>query len=98
MSLKRTELLFFFAGLLPVVLIASFINQYGVNVPYGDDWALLPLFEKWSSEGPTFAPLWAQHSEHRIVIPKLIYLAFAYCTHWNLRAEMLFSLLLCVAT
>src|SRR5205814_10713804 len=35
------------------------------------------------------------HNEHRIVFPKLLFLAFARFTHWNLLGEMYFSVLLC---
>ena len=86
------------AGLSPILLMAVLIHCYGVNVPYGDEWSLTPLFQHWNSGQAGFAELWAQHNEHRIVVPKLVYLAFAYGTHWNLRAEMFFSLFLCVLT
>ena len=85
-------------GLAPLILIVVLIARYAVNVPVGDEWALVPLFEKWHSHQLTFADLYQQHNEHRIVVSKLIFLAFAQLTNWDLRAEMFFSVALCVLT
>ena len=81
-----------------MVLIAAIINRYGVNVPYGDEWSLLSLFGKWESQQLTFANLFAEHNGHRILIPRLIYLALIQLTHGNTKSEMFFSLFLCVLT
>ncbi len=37
------------------MLIAAIINHYGVIVPYGDEWSIVSLFEKWESHQLTFA-------------------------------------------
>jgi len=81
-------------ALLPFAALVRLISDYGVNVPYGDEWTLLPLFAKCHDHQLTLADLFRQHNEHRIVFPKLIYLAFANWTHWNVKAEMFFSVLL----
>lgn len=88
----------FLIAILPIAVIIRLIDEYGVNVPYGDEWSLIPLFSKWNDHQLTFADLFRQHNEHRILVPKLIYLAFAQLTHWNVRAEMFFSVLLCCGT
>lgn len=85
-------------GISPPILLIAWINRYAINVPFGDEWALVPLFEKWSNGQLTFRDLYQQHNEHRIPIPKLIYLAFAELTNWNLRAEMFLSVGLCGVT
>ncbi|HEV3410193.1 MAG TPA: hypothetical protein VG095_07855 [Chthoniobacterales bacterium] len=86
------------AAVAPAILLLGWINRYGINVPVGDEWALVPFFEKWRNHQLTFADLYRQHNEHRILVPKLIYLAFADLTNWNLRAEMFFSATLCAGT
>lgn len=88
----------FLLAIAPVILLLLWINHYAVNVPLGDEWAMVPLFEKWDSHQLTFHDLYQQHNEHRIPIPKLIYLAFALLTNWDLRAEMFFSVALCAGT
>ena len=98
-SLKRgPNAALFLIAILPVAIIVRLISDYGVNVPYGDEWSLIPLFSKWNDHQLAFADIFRQHNEHRIFFPKLIYLAFAQLTHWNVRAEMFFSVLLCCGT
>lgn len=88
----------FLLAIAPAISLLGWISHYAVNVPLGDEWALVPLFEKWDSHQLTFHDLYQQHNEHRIPIPKLIYLAFAQLTNWDLRSEMFFSVALCAGT
>jgi hypothetical protein len=88
----------FLLAITPAILLVGWIKHYAVNVPFGDEWALVPLFEKWHNHQLSFADLYHQHNEHRLLLPKVIYLAFAQFTHWNVRAEMFFSVVLCAAT
>lgn len=90
--------LVFALALLPMVLVAVIVNRYGVNVPYGDEWSILSLFEKWKEQQLTLAGLFAEHNGHRILIPRLIFLALIELTHGNTKAEMFFSLFLCILT
>jgi hypothetical protein len=85
-------------ALLPIAAIVRLISRYAVNIPWGDEWSLVPLIRKFYEHQLTLADLSRQHNEHRIVIPKLIYLGFAGWTHWNVVAEMFFSVLLCCAS
>jgi len=81
-----------------MVLVAVIIHRYGVNVPYGDEWSILSLFEKCEAGQLTFAGLFAEHNGHRILIPRLIFLGLIELTHGNTKAEMFFSLFLCGLT
>jgi hypothetical protein len=92
------DLILFFLALLPAAFIVRLVAVYGVNVPFGDEWALLPLFGKWGEHHLSLADLFRQHNEHRILVPKLIYLGFVQLTHWNTKAEMFFSIVLCGLT
>ncbi|HEY2125411.1 MAG TPA: hypothetical protein VGG94_08115 [Chthoniobacterales bacterium] len=95
---RALNLALFLVALFPAALVIRLIAEYGVNVPFGDEWAMIPLFAKWHDHQMTLADLFRQHNEHRIFFPKLIYLAFAQLTHWNLRGEMFFSVFLCGLT
>lgn len=94
----RLNRLLFFLALLPMVLVASIINHYGVNVPYGDEWSVLTFLGRWDLGQLTFADFYATHNGHRILVPRLIYLALAQLFQGSLRAEMFFSLCLCTLT
>jgi hypothetical protein len=61
------------------------ILHYGVDFHFIDEWDpdIGGVFVKELQHQLTFADLIAQHNEHRIFIPRLIYLAINPFTHWN---------------
>jgi hypothetical protein len=38
-----------------------------------------------------FADFFAQHNQHRILFPRLIFFGLGRLTHWNIRAELFVS-------
>src|SRR3954469_19358591 len=77
-------------ALWPVALILGVI-RYGVNVPFWDQWELVPVFEKYHQGTLTLLDLAALHNEHRVLFPRMIDLSLAVLTKWNIRAELLVS-------
>src|SRR6476620_11548249 len=80
--------LLFLVALVPMVFIGVIIDRYGVNVPYADEWTNLLRVEKWDTGRLTFDDLIRPHNGHRILVPRLIFLAFAEMAHGNVRGEM----------
>ncbi|HEV2095422.1 MAG TPA: hypothetical protein VGQ82_02860 [Chthoniobacterales bacterium] len=78
--------------------MVALISRHGVNVPFWDEWSLVDLFEKAHAHRLSFADFFAQNNEHRVVFPKIVFLALEHFTHWNTRAEMFFSVFLCALT
>jgi hypothetical protein len=74
--------------LLPVGLGFFYVYLFGVNVPMWDDWAMVPVFEKYFSGTLTFSELFAQHNEHRIFFPRITMLFLGLLTKFNTLAEM----------
>jgi hypothetical protein len=70
------------------------VVHYAVNVPYGDQWELVPLIQKLRQGNLGFAELFAPHNEHRIFFPRLIMLLLASLTRWNTVVEMVVSIAL----
>jgi len=68
--------------------VLVYIAVYGVNVPYWDDWEFVSLLKAYGAGDHWVAKLYAQHNEHRFLFPKLLFLALAKLTSWNLKAEM----------
>ncbi|MGB8352286.1 MAG: hypothetical protein WCD79_00205 [Chthoniobacteraceae bacterium] len=65
------------------------VNRYGVDFPYYDQWeGVGALFVKMNAGTLGFADFFAQHNEHRILFPLLIFYPLARLTHWNVRAEL----------
>ncbi len=78
-------------------LIAAFYF-YAVDLPVWDEWwGFVPLLQKYFSGTLQFADFWAQHNEHRIVLPKLLLLGLAmvsdYDVRWDMAASIVFALL-----
>jgi hypothetical protein len=81
-------------ALLPLVFLFWVITRYAVDVPYRDQWELVPLLEKMVHGRLTLADLWAQHNEHRILFPRIIMLALARATGWNTYYELAVNVIL----
>jgi hypothetical protein len=75
--------------LAPPLLIGILIFKNGVDYPVVDEWdGTAPLFEKMANGTLGIADFFAQHNEHRIFFPRLIFFVLGCLTHWNIRAEL----------
>ena len=57
----------------------------GTNAPYADEWEFVPALV---GAEPALPWLWQQHNEHRMVLPRAVYLLLFKLTH-DFRAGML---------
>lgn len=73
-----------------------FITLYGRNLPYADDFILLPIVG--GLEPFTWGWLWQQQNEHRFPIGRGIFFLLAQATHLDSRAGMVVNALLLSAT
>jgi hypothetical protein len=80
----RFATLLYGAAIAPPLLVAWAVAKHGVNVPWWDDWQFLPLLVASLSGKPYAHLLWAQHNEHRPLLPNFVMLTLARWTHWNL--------------
>ncbi len=78
------------------LLLTYFVLTYSVDIPFLDDWEMIPVLT--GVQPVTLDWLWAQHNEHRIFIPRLIYLAVVKLGSYDFRAGAVFDLLLLSAT
>lgn len=77
---------------LPFLLLVCLVAHYAVNVPFWDQWELVPLLEKMHNGTLGFADFFAQHNEHRLFFPRIAMIVLAWATHWNTHYELVFSL------
>ncbi|NLH39980.1 MAG: hypothetical protein GX445_07970 [Elusimicrobia bacterium] len=77
--------------LLPPVIVACLINIYGVNVCQGDQWAIVPFFEKFFTGTLHIRDLLLFHNEHCIFFPRLFMLLSAKVFHYNTMFELFLS-------
>jgi hypothetical protein len=82
----------------PAIFTFELVRRHGVNVPCADEFTLAPLLVKAHAGAVTFSDLFAQHNEHRCLVPNLFFIAFAHFARGDVRAGMIFSVLLCGVT
>jgi hypothetical protein len=75
----------FLLSCIPVLALAVLMARYAFDVPYYDDWAMLPLIEECLGGRIPWAGLIARHNEHRPVLSKVVLLLVAIPTRWQLR-------------
>jgi hypothetical protein len=92
-SLKISHWYWLAALIPPAVLVAALVRWF-VNVPYLDQWWLLPLIAAQREGRLTFDLIWHQNAEHRLFFPKLIMLELARWSAWDLRWEVAVNLAL----
>lgn len=71
----------------PMIACAALTARYGYDVPYWDQWWLVPVVAKAFGGDLALADLWLAVNEHRVFFPNLLTVALARLTRWDLRYE-----------
>lgn len=72
------EWLIYGLALIPLLILIRYVIRYGVDIPWYDQWKFLPTLEKFFQGRLAFHDLWQQHNEHRILFPRIVFLALAF--------------------
>ena len=67
----------------PVYFLITIVNKYAVNIPFWDMWNWIYLIEKYYSGELNIFDFLIQHNEHRLFVPKLIFLPIALIGKWQ---------------
>jgi hypothetical protein len=86
------------ACLVPVAAVAIGISLLGVNIPYVDQFRFVPLLARAQANALSIADLVAQNNENRPFFPRLIWLALAGVSRYDVRLELWTSLLIAICT
>lgn len=97
-SPERRSIWVVVAAGVPAVLYLVYILHYAVNVPYGDDWGIIPIVDAGAHGHLTLALLWAQTGDTRMFLTRLFFVAFGDVDHLNEKSIMLFSAALFIAS
>ncbi|XGV98606.1 MAG: hypothetical protein ACAF41_06640 [Leptolyngbya sp. BL-A-14] len=89
-----TSIFLLICYLVPFAFLLWFVINFGVNVPYSDQWSSVDLFQEIGSGRATFQTFFAQHNEHRILFPRLISSALAFASGWNILWELYCNIVL----
>ncbi len=82
----------------PAAIVLCLVLSYGVNIPYSDQWDFIRYLTLLQNGRLRVADLFSLHNEHWMVFPKLVMLALAGVTRWNVVAEMLAGVALAAAS
>lgn len=63
-------------------------SAYSLDFPFADQWDMVPLIEKALNGHFVLRDYWAQHNEHRLLFPRLLMLAMALLSDWNVYWEL----------
>lgn len=79
-------------AIVPALCLGLLVYQYGVNLPFWDQWDTPgKLIVEASQQSLTGEQWMRQHNESRTLFPNLVFLSLAHLTHWNTRWEMLLT-------
>ncbi|MEY2575596.1 MAG: hypothetical protein QOF80_1083 [Verrucomicrobiota bacterium] len=96
---RRTVLiLIWIVALIPMVHLTYLVRHYAVEVPTLDDWEMAPLIVDAHTGHLKWADIFAQQQEGRTILPKLIFILSAAGGHWDVRDQMLLSVVCCWLT
>ena len=97
-TLMKKILWLFTLYLIPVLVLIGFVANFSVNVPIDDEWRLASFFAKIAGGKVTFNDVWALHSNHRIVFPKIMMAMLAFLSRWNINYPLCLSIGLAILT
>jgi hypothetical protein len=96
---RRTVfVLIWIVALIPMLQLTYLVLHYGVEVPTLDDWEMAPLIVDAHTGHLRWADIFAQQQEARTVLPKLIFILSAAGGHWDVRDQMMLSVVCCWLT
>lgn len=67
----------------------AFVARYGYSMPFADEWDSVDVAA--GLQPMTISWLWSAHNEHRLPLPRLVYVALGKATGWNFRLMAQFS-------
>jgi hypothetical protein len=92
------KILFYFLCAAPILLYLFLVIRYSINVPFNDEWGVVPLFKSLREGTLSLLTLWQPHNEHRSLLFYVSYLGIAQISGFNALAPLYMGGLLKVAT
>ena len=86
------------AILLPPLVLAGLLAVWGVDLPYWDQFALIPHLADRAAGQFQVGDLWMPHNEHRLFVPQAIMMVLASWSGWNVLWELWFQFGLALGT
>ena len=92
--MARNKIVLAFLSALPFVVLATYVATHAVNAPWGEGWdyartLIIPTYDGTLNVGE----LYAQYLDHRIVVSKLLMVAYTHLTRWDIRSHSVVALI-----
>jgi hypothetical protein len=81
------------AAAIPLAAAIGFVLAFGVDVPFHDEWNMIDGVARAFDGKLSLHDLWTPHNEHVAFFDHVVIVTIARLTRWNLRAQMLASVL-----
>jgi hypothetical protein len=81
-------------ALVPLVYLCWFLASHAVNVPFWDQWEIVPIIHHIRDGHIYFNDFMRQHNEHRLFFPRIFMVGTAFLTQWDTRYEVMISVVL----
>lgn len=98
LELLRSPRLGWLLVALPPLVLVAMVAAWGVDLPYFDQWELIPRFAQWQAGDFPWRQIWQFHNEHRLFFPELIMLVLGRFTAWDIRWELALNVVLAALT
>lgn len=95
---RNAVILTWIVGLIPMLYLTYLVRHYAVEVPTLDDWEMAPLIADFHEGHLKWADIFAQQEEARTILPKLIFILSSANGHWDVRDQMMVSVICCWLT
>ncbi|NET31329.1 MAG: hypothetical protein F6K19_04925 [Cyanothece sp. SIO1E1] len=92
------QILLFLVVISPALILSKLVIENSVNVPFWDQWEVAAFVSNFYSGKLSFGDFLAQQNESRLLFPRLLFVALAGLTNWDVRYEVLAILTLAYAT
>lgn len=81
-------------ALIPIIVLLFLLVKFHPNLPFWDEWELVPLVNKFYLHQLSLRDLLAPHNEHIPFFPRVFLLLIIILTRWSVLTILLFNLLL----
>lgn len=92
--MKKNHLLISIFSLIPFFLLSLVVIINMNNVPFYDQWNLIPLLKKYYDHSLTFSDFWQDFNGSRLLLPKIIWIIMGGFTHWDIRFEIILNMII----
>lgn len=87
------KIVYLILAIIPFVCLIFLVDRYKVDVPYQDDWELVPLLDNFYQGTLSLGDFLLQHAERRHFFPKIVMIILVHFSGWNISYMLAMNIL-----